>query len=98
MIQAFQNVADTLHALDVDAQELKAQAEAENAAHNSLILIEKQYKLGGVSYLSLLNAQRQYQQAHISRIQAQAARLSDTAALFQALGGGWWNNTEKLYG
>jgi len=24
-------------------------------------------------------------------VQAQAARLADSAALFQALGGGWWN-------
>ena len=53
-------------------------------------MTERQYKLGGVSYVNLLLAQRQYQTAKINLIQAKAARLSDTAALFQALGGGWW--------
>lgn len=91
VLQAFQNVADTLRALENDAQTLKAQEQAEIAARESLDLTEKQFRIGGVNYLSLLNAERQYQQAHISRIQAQAARYQDTAALFQALGGGWWN-------
>jgi len=91
VLQAFQNVADTLRALQHDAETLRAQKEAEIAAHRSLILIEKQFHLGGVDYLSLLTAERQYQQARISRIQAEASRYNDTAALFQALGGGWWN-------
>lgn len=91
VLLGFQNVADTLRALEHDAKELKAQKQAEIAAHNSLLLTQQQYRLGGVSYLSLLTAQRQYQQAKIGRIQAQAARFNDTAALFQALGGGWWN-------
>jgi NodT family efflux transporter outer membrane factor (OMF) lipoprotein len=95
VLQAFQNVADVLHALDADARTLKAQAEAEAAARATLDLTQKQFELGAVSYLSLLNAERQYQQAKISLVQAQAARFADTAALFQALGGGWWNrNTD----
>jgi outer membrane protein TolC len=48
-----------------------------------------------VSYLSLLNAERQYQQTRISLVQAQAVRFADSAALFQALGGGWWNRTQQ---
>jgi len=91
VLQAFQNVADTLRALQHDAETFRAQNEAEIAARGSLRLTQKQFHLGGVSYLSLLVAERQYQQARISRIQAQAARYNDTAALFQALGGGWWN-------
>jgi NodT family efflux transporter outer membrane factor (OMF) lipoprotein len=91
VLQAFQNVADTLEALKNDANALQAQNRAESLARKTLSITEKQFKLGGVSYLSLLNAQRQYQQAKINRIQAQAARLADTAALYQALGGGWWN-------
>ena len=94
VLQGFQNVADTLRALENDAKTLRAQEQAEMSAHKTLILTEGQFRLGGVSYLSLLNAQRQYQQARINRIQAQAARYTDTAALFQALGGGWWNNKE----
>lgn len=91
VLQAFQNVADALRTLEADAITLTAQAEAETAARNSLDITQKQFQLGAVSYLSLLNAQRQYQQALIGLVQAKAARHADTAALFQALGGGWWN-------
>jgi NodT family efflux transporter outer membrane factor (OMF) lipoprotein len=91
VLQAFQNVADVLWALDLDAVTLGAQADAEKSARDSLDLTQKQFQLGAVSYLSLLNAERQYQQAKIGLIQAQALRFADTAALFQALGGGWWN-------
>jgi NodT family efflux transporter outer membrane factor (OMF) lipoprotein len=94
VLLAFQNVADVLRALDSDAVTLTAQAEAEAAAGETLDLTERQFRLGAVSYLSLLNAERQYQQARILRIQAQALRFADTAALFQALGGGWWNREE----
>jgi NodT family efflux transporter outer membrane factor (OMF) lipoprotein len=96
VLQAFRNVADVLHALDADARTLKAEAEAEAAAHATLDLTQKQFELGAVSYLSLLNAERQYQQAKISLVQAQAARFADTAALFQALGGGWWNRSPEV--
>jgi NodT family efflux transporter outer membrane factor (OMF) lipoprotein len=91
VLQSFQDVADTLRALESDANALKAQAEAEAAARATLDLTRKQFELGAVSYLSLLNAQRQHQQTRISLVQAEAARFADTAALFQALGGGWWN-------
>ncbi len=91
VLQAFQNVADTLRALELDARQLQIQTAAEESAFNALTLTQAQYKLGAVSYLNLLNAETQYQQSRIGRIQAQAARYADTAALFQALGGGWWN-------
>jgi NodT family efflux transporter outer membrane factor (OMF) lipoprotein len=91
VLQAFQNVADVLRALAGDASTLKAQAEAEEAARDTLDLTEKQFQLGAVSYLSLLNAERQYEQARLTLVQAQAARFADTAALYQALGGGWWS-------
>ncbi len=93
VLQGFQNVADTLRALEADARTLRAQKRAENSARENLILTQKQYRLGGVNYLALLNAQEQYQSTRIARIQAQAARYNDTAALFQALGGGWWNKS-----
>jgi NodT family efflux transporter outer membrane factor (OMF) lipoprotein len=96
LLTAFQNVADSLRALDTDAQALKAQAEAEALAAESLALATEQYKLGAISYLALLDAQRSYQQAHINLVQAQAARYADTAALFQALGGGWWNRADGV--
>jgi NodT family efflux transporter outer membrane factor (OMF) lipoprotein len=91
VLQSFQNVADVLRALEADALTLQAQATAEMAARESLDLTQKQHQLGAVSYLALLNAQRQYQEAHIFLVQAQAARFADSAALFTALGGGWWN-------
>jgi outer membrane protein TolC len=91
VLLAFKNVADVLRALEKDAETLKAQSDAESAARESLELSRNQYELGAVSYLVLLNAERQHQQASIALVQAQAARFADTAALFQALGGGWWN-------
>jgi NodT family efflux transporter outer membrane factor (OMF) lipoprotein len=94
VLNAFLNVANTLRALDRDAEALRAQAEAEALAGESLDLVTRQYRLGAVSYLSLLDAQRTYQQTRVALVQAQAARYADSAALFQALGGGWWNRTE----
>jgi NodT family efflux transporter outer membrane factor (OMF) lipoprotein len=91
VLTAFQNVADALRALDSDASALKAQADVESLARESLELATRQYELGAVSFLVLLDAQRSYQQSRIGLAQAQAARYADTAALFQALGGGWWN-------
>lgn len=95
VLQAFQSVADVLRALAGDASTLQAQAEAEAAARDTLDLTEKQFQLGAVSYLSLLNAERQYEQARLGLVQAQAARFADTAALYQALGGGWWNRSPE---
>jgi NodT family efflux transporter outer membrane factor (OMF) lipoprotein len=94
VLGAFLNVANTLRALDGDADALRAQAEAESLARQSLDLVTRQYRLGAVSYLGLLDAQRTYQQTRVALVQAQAARYADTAALFQALGGGWWNRAE----
>ena len=91
VLKAFQDVADVLRALESDARTLQAQAEAEDAAKSALALIEKQYELGAVSYPALLIAQRDYQKTRINVIAARAQRYADTAALFQALGGGWWN-------
>ncbi|MHB1221580.1 MAG: efflux transporter outer membrane subunit [Gammaproteobacteria bacterium] len=91
VLQAVQNVADSLRALETDARTLRAQKEAERAAYTNLRLTENQYRLGGVSFINLLTAEQQYQQAKISLIQAEAARYADTAALFQSLGGGWWH-------
>ena len=91
VITAFQNVADTLRALQIDATALKAAVRAEQAAARSLAITRRQLELGAVSYLALLNAQQVYQTARIALVQAQANRFADTAALFQALGGGWWH-------
>ncbi len=88
---AFQDVADVLLALEHDAVALKAQAEAEAASRESLEVTQQQLKFGAASYLALFNAQRQYSLAKFALVQAQAARYADTAALFQAMGGGWWN-------
>jgi len=96
VLGAFQNVADALHALEFDAATLKAQAQAEAAARESLEVTQKQFEFGSTNYLTLLLAQRQYQQARIGVVQAQAARYADTAALFQALGGGWWRRGEAV--
>jgi NodT family efflux transporter outer membrane factor (OMF) lipoprotein len=91
VITGFQNVADVLYALQADAESLRIAVSAERAARQSLDITLKQQEFGAVSYLALLSARQTYQQALITRVQAQGNRLADTAALFQALGGGWWN-------
>jgi NodT family efflux transporter outer membrane factor (OMF) lipoprotein len=95
VLGSFQTVADVLRALEADARTLKAQAETEAIAAESLDLTRKQFQFGAINYLTLLNAQQQYQEARIGVVQAQAARFADTAALFQALGGGWWNRSQQ---
>ena len=94
VLTAFQNVADTLTALEQDAEGLKAAANAADDAQITLDLSQRQWKDGYISYLALLSAEQAYQQARINLVQAQANRFADTAALFQALGGGWWNRAE----
>jgi NodT family efflux transporter outer membrane factor (OMF) lipoprotein len=94
VLGALQEVADTLRALEADARALRAQVESERAAAEALDIAQKQFKAGGISYVTVLNGQRLYFQARQSRVQAQAARYADSAALFQALGGGWWNRKD----
>ena len=94
VIAACQNVADTLRALQADADALKASTEASRAARGTFDLNRRQLELGAISLVSVLNAEETYRQAEIALVQAQANRYSDTAALFQALGGGWWNRAE----
>jgi NodT family efflux transporter outer membrane factor (OMF) lipoprotein len=94
VLTAFQNVADTLNALQQDADGLKSAAAAKDAASVTLDLTKKQLEAGYANYLALLSAEQAYQQALINLVQAQSNRYADTAALFQALGGGWWNRTD----
>jgi NodT family efflux transporter outer membrane factor (OMF) lipoprotein len=94
VLTAFQNVADTLTALQQDASAVKAAADAADAAKITLDLAQRQWQTGYANYLGLLSAQQGYQQSRIALISAQASRFADTAALFQALGGGWWHRTD----
>jgi len=94
VIGAFQNVADSLHALVADADTLKAAVAAEQATKTTLDITTEAQRLGAANYLAVLTAQQAYRQALLARVQAQAARLSDTVVLFQALGGGWWHGSE----
>jgi NodT family efflux transporter outer membrane factor (OMF) lipoprotein len=94
VLTAFQNVADALHALELDAEAVKATLRAERAAAESLAIARRTMELGAISYLPLLNAEQTYQQSVISLAQARAIRYADTVALFAALGGGWWNRSD----
>ena len=91
VLTAFQNVADTLTALEQDAAALSAAAAAADAAKVTLDLAQRQLKDGYAGSLALLSAEQAYQQSRINLVQAQANRYADTAALYQALGGGWWH-------
>ena len=94
VIAAYQNVADTLHATLSDAEALTADVDAEMSSKLTYDLTRKQVEAGYTTYLALLTAETAYEQALLTRVQAQAARYGDTIALFQALGGGWWNRNE----
>ena len=91
VVGALQNVADALRTVQNDADALRAARDFERAARISLDLAQQQFAAGNVNFIVLLNAQQAYQQALLGLVQAQTNRLADTAALFQALGGGWWN-------
>ena len=88
VLQALRQVADVLRQLDNDAQALDAQRVAARSSRESFHLIRQQYRLGAASYLQLLTAEEQVQQARVALIAARAARLADSAALYQAMGGG----------
>jgi NodT family efflux transporter outer membrane factor (OMF) lipoprotein len=94
VITAFQNVSNTLYALQADADALAAETTAERTAAESLQLVQAQFRSGAASHLQVLTAEQSYQNALVSLVKARAQRYADTAALFQALGGGWWNRTD----
>ena len=94
VLTAFQNVADTLTALEQDAEAVKAASAAADAGKITLDLAQRQWQDGYAGYLALLSAEQAAGQTQINLVQAQAARYADTAALFQALGGGWWHRTD----
>jgi NodT family efflux transporter outer membrane factor (OMF) lipoprotein len=96
LITAFQNVADALRVLQSDANALTAAVAAERAAATTLNITRHQLELGQVAYLLFVNAEQTYQQTIVSLVQARANRYADTAALFQALGGGWWNRADVV--
>jgi NodT family efflux transporter outer membrane factor (OMF) lipoprotein len=96
VINAFQNVADVLHSVQSDANTLQLAVDAEQAASRSVAIQRERLRSGEASYLSVLTAEQTWQMARIASIQARTARLADTAALFQAVGGGWWNRSDSL--
>jgi NodT family efflux transporter outer membrane factor (OMF) lipoprotein len=96
VLTAYQNIADTLHAMLADADSLRAAAESERAAKATLELTHERMQYGYTDYLTDLAAEMAYQQAVLGLVQARASRFGDTAALYQALGGGWWNRAAAL--
>lgn len=93
VLEAFKDVSDTLRTIQENAKEFKDQIQAETTSKQTLQMIQQQFKLGGRDYLAVLNAEKNYEEISIERIKAQAARFTATAALFQALGGGWWDSS-----
>ena len=96
VLSAYQNVADSLHATLSDADALASDVEAERATKITYDLTQRQMEVGYVNYLTLLAAEAAYEQALLNRVQAQAMRYGDSVALFQALGGGWWNRVSRV--
>ncbi len=96
VIAAFQNVADSLQAIHIDAQALQTSTNLASATQKALELTQRQHAHGYVDRLALINAEQSNRQAQLNLVQAQASRLGDSAALFQALGGGWWHRKDDL--
>jgi NodT family efflux transporter outer membrane factor (OMF) lipoprotein len=94
VINAFKNVADCLTALQTDAVALQKAVASEIAAAKSLEITRRRLRIGEINYFELLNAQQTYQRALITLVAVRSSRFADTAALFQALGGGWWNRAD----
>ena len=95
VLSGFQDVANALRTLELDAQALKIQLEAERSARENFEITRERFRAGAISYLSMLDAERVDQQARINLVQAQGNRFADTVLLFQALGGGWWNRDDS---
>jgi NodT family efflux transporter outer membrane factor (OMF) lipoprotein len=95
VITAFQNVADALRAVQADAATLKAEVEAENTASDSLNIAKAQFSAGSTTFQTVLTAEQTLLTAKVNRARAEAARYADSAALFQAVGGGWWNRIDE---
>lgn len=96
VLTALQNVADVLRAIEADQKAVRAAIAYEKASDKALKMVETELKAGQVAIATLLTAQQNYQEARLSVIQARALLLADTAALFQALGGGWWTDDAEL--
>ena len=96
VLDAFKDVADALRSLQHDRQALAGYLAAERAAKESLDLSQTLFKAGTVAYTSVLSAQTTYQSARLNRASAEASRYLDAVALFEALGGGWWNRPDNL--
>jgi len=95
VLQAFQQVADTLYAIEHDAQAVQARTDAVASAEASYKIASARLGAGGISQLATLDAERQQLETALDRSAAAAARYSDSAMLFEALGGGWWNNAAQ---
>lgn len=95
VLQAFSEVANVLRAIEHDAQAFQARTEAAAQADGAYQIALRRYDAGGISQVALLDAQRQQLQTALDQVSSQAARYSDSATLFQALGGGWWNETQS---
>src|SRR5262249_10315896 len=96
VLAAFQNVADVLRALQADERAVAAAVAAEKSAEQNVGLVRKQVEQGQVNIALLIAAQNAFLLTSLARVDAQASRLADTVALFQALGGGWWNRPVGL--
>jgi NodT family efflux transporter outer membrane factor (OMF) lipoprotein len=90
VITAFVEVADALQALQHDADSYRAHNRALEAARANRDLATAEYRAGKYTELQVLTAEQQYESAALTQVQADAERFTDTAALFRALGGGWW--------
>jgi len=95
VLYAFQNVADSLRAIELDAESLASRAIALEAAAESMDIARRQYEDGSIDYVQVLIESRLFEQARILFIEARANRLADTAAMYAALGGNFDDDSDQ---
>lgn len=86
VLSAFGDVADSLAALDNDAQTLAANEIAARAAGAAFDETVQRRTLGAVPVSAQQASERQYLTAELDAVSAASRRMTDTAALLQAMG------------
>ncbi len=97
VLAAFAQVGNVLAALEQDARALRARDAALRSAHAGYTIVAVQYRAGAADYTDLLSSESAWQSALVAQLRARADRLQDTVALYQALGGGWWNAADQAH-
>ena len=88
-LNALREVSDALNAYQRYGEELEQQQLRVTAAREALRLADKRFAAGVVSYLEVLDAQRQLLASETDFVNTRLARQTALIQVYRALGGGW---------